>query len=199
MRTKIAVLIIALFGSFTLYSQGPVKIGVTGGLLNVDADIDLSLAGFSLFDIDAVGSTGFYIGLLADIPASDMFHIQPELTYGNADDLSYFYLPVMAKIYVFKGLNLQAGPQFSYSSNLDDIKDAIEEIEGIIGTDEDLDDVLKSFTVEIGVGAGFDITQKFYVHARYAIPLSNIYDGPLSSSLDIKAAAFQFGLSYMFN
>ena len=180
-------------------AQGSVKVGITGGLLNIDTDVDLSVLGFSLANLDAIGETGFYIGLLADIPASETFHFQPELTYGSAGDQSYFFLPVMAKIYVFKGLNLQLGPQFTYSSNLDEIKDAIGDIEDIIGSGEDLDDVLKSFTVEIGFGAGFDITDKFSVQARYAVPLSDIYDGPLGSSLDIKTAFFNFGLTYMLN
>ncbi len=197
MKTKIKLLIISLIGSVSLYAQGPVGIGITGGLVNVDADVDFSALGFSLFEIDAVGETGFYIGLLADIEASEKFHVQPELTYAKAGDLSYFQLPILAKVYVFKGLNIQAGPQFSYSSNLDDIKDTIRDIENIIGTNEDLDDVLKSFTIEIGVGAGFDITDKFLVQARYAIPLTDIYDGPISNSLDIKSAFFQFGLAYM--
>jgi len=124
------ILFIAAFTVFvqgTLCAQG-VSFGITGGLLNTNTDIDLSAVGISIFNIDAVNETGFYVGVLVDIEATEKFHVQPELTYGSAGDLSFFYLPVMAKFYVVNKLHIQAGPQFSFSSNLDDIKKAIRDI-----------------------------------------------------------------------
>lgn len=168
---------------FNANAQGEFKIGITGGLLNTDANIKISLLNFNLANIDAINKTGFYVGGIADIGISDKFHVQPELTYGSAGDLSFIYVPIMAKYYIVPKLNIQLGPQFSFSSNLDDIKGAIQDIEGVLGTNSNLDDVLNSLGVDFGFGAGFDVTDQFSVQARYAFEITNRYSGPISNSL----------------
>lgn len=182
-------------------AQGAVKFGLTGGLLNADANIDLSLGNIiEIASIDAVNETGFYIGALVDIEVAESFHVQPELTYGSAGDLSFVYVPIMAKYYVLANkLHIQAGPQFTFSSNLDDIKNAIQDIEGVLGTNSNLDDVLNTFGVDLGFGAGFDVSDKFMVQARYAFELTDRYSGPLGSSLDIRGGTLNIGLAYFFN
>ena len=195
---RVLLLVILLCISLNLFAQGSAKFGVTGGLLNTNADISISALGFDLANIDAVNKTGFYVGVLADIAATEKFHIQPELTYGSAGDLAFFYLPVMAKYYIADKLHIQAGPQLSFSSNLDDIKQAIRDIEGVIGTNSNLDDVLKTTAVELGFGAGYDINDNFTVLARYAFALTDRYDGPLGGSLDVKNATLNVGMAYFF-
>jgi|GEM_PF-472322 len=195
---KLHVLLICAFLGWQLGNAQGVNFGITGGLLNTDANIDISVFNFSLAELDAVNNTGFYIGVLVDIEAAPNFHIQPEVTYGSAEDLSFIYVPIMMKYYVIPKLNLQLGPQFNFSSELGDIKQAIRDIEGVIGTNGDLDDVLNSTAIDLGFGAGFDFTQKLRAQARYAIPLTDIYDGPLGGSLDIKNSTFQIGIAYMF-
>ncbi|NKI31895.1 outer membrane beta-barrel protein [Croceivirga thetidis] len=183
-----------------LTAQSPIKFGVTGGLLNSDANIDLSLGSIvELASIDAVNETGFYIGLISDIEVAESFHVQPELTYGSAGDLSFVYFPIMAKYYLIANkLNVQLGPQLTFSSNLDDIKNAIQDIEGVLGTNGNIDDVLNTFGVDIGFGAGLDITDKLSVQARYALELSDRYSGPLGNSLDIRGATLNVGIAYFF-
>lgn len=194
-----------VLGTFYLsaltFTHAQVKFGVTGGLLNTDANIDLSLGDiFDLASIDAVNETGFYIGALADIGINDNFHVQPELTYGSAGDLSFIYLPIMAKYYVIPNkLNIQLGPQFNFSSNLDEIKGAIQDIEGVLGTNGNIDDVLNTFGVELGFGAGLDITDRFSAQARYSFELTDRYSGPLGSSLDVRGANLMIGVVYFFN
>ena len=124
MIMKKLMILLFLAASFQVAAQGNIKFGVTGGLLNADADVDLSLGDiFDIASIDAINNTGFYIGVISDIGVTDSFHVQPELTYGSAGDLSFVYLPIMAKYYLLPNkLNVQLGPQFTFSSNLDDIK-----------------------------------------------------------------------------
>lgn len=197
---KVILVLFVLLGAIHLTSaQGGVKIGATGGLLNNNTDISISALGFNIANIDAINKTGFYIGLLADIEATEKFHVQPELTYGSAGDLSFFYLPIMAKFYIAEGFHIQAGPQFSFSTNLDDIKEAIRDIEGVLGSNADLDDVLKTVAAELGFGAGYDISDKFMVQARYAFALTDRYDGPLGGALDVKNATLHVGLTLFFN
>ncbi|MGI9551939.1 MAG: porin family protein [Aurantibacter sp.] len=190
--------LLTLFASNLIQAQTDFRFGVTGGLLNTNADINISALGFNIANIDAVNKTGFYVGVLGDIGISESFHVQPELTYGSAGDLAFVYLPIMAKYYVTEGLHLQAGPQISFSSNLDEIKKTIRDIEGVIGTNGNIDDVLKSTAIELGFGAGYDITDDFMVQARYAFALTDRYDGPLGGALDIKNSTINVGVAYKF-
>lgn len=196
---KLLVLILLLTG-LQLAAQGNVKFGITGGLLNADADVNLSVGDIiDIASIDAINNTGFYIGVISDIEVADSFHVQPELTYGSAGDLSFVYLPIMAKYYLIPNkLNVQLGPQFNFSSNLDDIKNTIQDIEGVLGSNTNIDDVLNTIGVEIGFGAGFDITENVSVQARYALEITDRYSGPLNNSLDIKGATLNVGLAYFF-
>jgi len=190
---------LALLTSTALFSQGTIKLGVTGGLYNVNADVELSALGFDLLDLDAVNQTGFYIGAIAASAASEKFHVQPELTYASAGDLSFVYLPIMAKYYVASGFYIQAGPQFNYSSNLDEIKNTIRDIDGVLGTNSNLDDVLNTLGVDIGFGAGYDINENFSVQARYAFALTDRYSGPLGGSLDVTEGTLNIGIAYFFD
>jgi opacity protein-like surface antigen len=199
MKNIIKYLLVFLGISFAT-AQGSAKFGITGGLLNNNTDIDISAFGlFDITSIDAINETGFYIGAFVDIEATEKLHIQPELLYGSAGDLSFFYLPIMAKYYVAERLNLQIGPQLSFSTNLNDIKAAIQDIEGVLGTNANLDDVLESTGVDLSFGLGFDVNEQFFVQARYALELSDRYSGPLKNALDIKPSTFIFGIGYSFN
>lgn len=187
-----------VLGLSATHGQSLAKFGLSGGLMNTNADINISALGFNLANIDAINKTGFYIGVAADIAASEKFHVQPELTYGSAGDLSFVYLPIMAKYYATGKFFLQAGPQFSFSTNLNDIKNSIRDIQGVVGSNGNIDDVLKSTGVELGFGLGFDVTDQFAVQGRYGISLTDRYDGPLGGSLDINNATLQIGVLYFF-
>jgi len=201
MKKLFLLSIITLFSLQLSQAQSLPKFGVTGGLLNTNVDFKtgnslLNLVGVNNFA--KINSTGFYIGGLVDIGLVGDFHIQPELLYGSAEDLSFFYLPVMAKYYVVDKFHIQAGPQLNFSSNLDDIKRAIRDTEELLGTNGSVDDVLKTFGVDIGLGAGFDVVDNLTIQARYSFELTDRYSGPAGGVLDIKGSAFQVGVAYMF-
>ena len=182
-----------------LQAQGELKFGVTGGLLNSDVDVSLSAFGLiDLTDIDAINKTGYYVGAIADIGVTSKFHIQPELTYASAGDLTYVNLPVMIKYYVVPKLNIQFGPQLSFSSNVDDIKGLIQDINGVVGSDNNLDDVINTLGVDLGFGVGLDILDNLSAQARYSLELTNRYSGPLNNSLTIKSANLNIGIAYFF-
>jgi len=182
----------------TMNAQQKPSVGITGGLLNTNADIKIGALGFDIANIDAINETGFYVGLLADLPLGESFHIQPEITYGKAGDLEFFYLPIMAKYYVTPGLSLQLGPQFNYSSNLGEIKDNLRTIEDLLGTDLNVADMIKSTAIDLAFGAGYDINEHFLVQAKYGFSLTDRYDGPMNSVIDIKNTTLQVGLAYKF-
>ena len=201
MKKLLSLSLIALFALNLAQAQDLPKFGITGGLLNTNVDFKtgnsiLNLVGVNNFA--KINSTGFYIGALVDIGVVGKFHIQPELLYGSAEDLSFVYLPVMAKYYVTDKFNIQAGPQLNFSSNLDDIKRAIRDTEELLGTNGNVDDVLKTFGIDIGVGAGFDVLDNLSLQARYSFELTDRYNGPAGGVLDIKGSAFMLGAAYMF-
>ena len=59
----------------------------------------------------------------------------------------------MAKYYIIDGLNVQVGPQFNISTNVGEIKGAIRDIEDVVGSNGNLDDVISKTGVDLGFGA----------------------------------------------
>lgn len=192
---KAALFFAVVFAGLTLHAQDAPRFGISGGLLNTNADFD-----FTLSSLSATNNTGFYIGLAADIPATENFHLQPELLYGSAGDLGYVFLPVMAKLYVAGPFNIQAGPQFSFSTTLNDVKNTVRSAIEIIDSDYDgsIESTLKNVGVDLGFGAGFDATDRLSVQARYAFELTNRYDGPGSGLLKLRGQHLTVGLVYFF-
>ncbi len=177
------------------FAQDAAKFGVTGGLLHSSVNFD-----FTLGNLSATNNTGFYLGLAVDIPASESFHIQPELTYGSAGDLGFVFLPVMAKFYASENFYLLGGPQLSFSTTLNDIKDKVRSAIEIIDEDYNgtIESVLKNVGVDLGFGAGYEIDENFAIQARYSFEVSNRYDGPGSGFLKLRARQFNLGVLYSF-
>jgi opacity protein-like surface antigen len=201
MKKALSFIVIAVFAMHLLSAQALPKFGITGGLLNTNVDFKTGNSILNLIGVNnfaKINSTGFYVGALVDIAATEKIHIQPELTYGSAEDLSFVYLPIMAKYYVADKFHVQAGPQLNFSSNLDDIKKAIRDTEELLGTNGNVDDVLRTVGIDIGLGAGFDVTENLAIQARYSFELSDRYSGPAGGVLDIKGSAFQVGVAYFF-
>jgi opacity protein-like surface antigen len=201
MKKLLSLSLIALFALNLSQAQALPKFGLTGGLLNTNVDFKTGNSLLNLIGVNnfaKINSTGFYIGGLVDIGVVGNFHIQPELLYGSAKDLSFFYLPVMAKYYVADKFHLQAGPQLTFSSNIDDIKKVIRDTEELLGTSGNVDDVLNTFGVDLSFGAGFDVSDNLTIRARYSFGLTDMYSGPAAGVLDIKNDSFLVGVAYMF-
>ena len=137
-------------------------------------------------------------GAISDVAVSEKFHAQAELTYGSAGDLGFIFLPIMAKYYIIDGLNVQVGPQFNISTNVGEIKGAIRDIEDVVGSNGNLDDVISKTGVDLGFGAGYDITDHLSAQARFALEMTNRYNGPLNNSLKVRASTFNIGIAYFF-
>lgn len=198
MKKVLTLLTFTLIGTLALQGQENLKFGLTAGLLNNNTDIKIGAFGFDVANIDAINETGFYIGGLLDIQASANFHIQPELTYGKAGDLEFIYLPIMAKYYVVERLNIQAGPQFSFSTNLNEIKRTIRDIEEAAESETNIGDAFRTTGIDLGFGMGYDISDRFFAQARYAFELTNRYNGPLNSALKIKPETLMVGIGFKF-
>ncbi|MGQ2985111.1 porin family protein [Flavobacterium sp.] len=171
-----------------------ISFGVKGGV---------NFATISGNDIDSPESrTSFHVGVVAEFPLADIFSIQAEALYsGQGFDfdfdgpdgdkaelqLDYINVPVLAKVYVTKGLSIEAGPQFSFLVN--------EEVDLNPNSDDGDFDMDEAETFEFGVAAGltFQTEMGLFATGRYNVGLTEIY-----KDVDAKNSVFQLGIGYKF-
>lgn len=195
MKKSIFFIAILLMGTTYVTAQEYVMFGAKGGV-NFST---FSGDGFSDFE-DESSRTAFHVGLLAEIPVSARFSIQPEVLYSaqgydiirrdNSQDLEhkldYVTVPVLAKFYLVDGFSLEAGPQFGFL------------VDHEVGTGENdidiHDDNINSFDLSLGLGAGMKFSNLF-LYGRYNAGMSDIYD---VNGADVKHSVIQLGVGFLF-
>lgn len=177
------------------FSQAEFAIGIKAGPNFAKIDADAS-AGENY-----KSRTGFHGGAFALIKLTKI-GIQPEIIFSqqgskvkiNSQDLdanySYINIPVMLKVYLVAGLNIQVGPQFGFVASAK--QETIDALSGDV-TKEDVKDQMKKSDISAGLGAGWDLPFGLTVDARYNLGLSKINDG---GSGDVKNQVFQVSLGY---
>ena len=172
MKKLCLIATLAIFSLQNIYAQG-VSFGITGGL--VIGSADLEIAGIDIgsisSDLDVLDGGGFYLGLLADAEIIGDFHVQPELLYTNIGGESAIFIPIMAKYYVAEKFNLQAGPQLDFVLDVPSI----------------VKEAINTFGFSMAIGAGFDITEKISVQAKYSFGLNDRIDNSLEDLFDLDA------------
>jgi len=162
--------------------------------------IDLGIkAGVNFSNIsdanDLDNKTGFVAGAFVGFKLSDNFGLQADLLYSQQGaefdagdfDLDYINVPIVAKIYLIKGLNLQVGPQFGFVVDKKTNFDLIDLSEQPDFEDTDVSGV---------VGAGYDLPFGLRVAARYNFGLTDIgKDEPFDYG---KNSVFTVSLGYSF-
>lgn len=136
---------------------------------------------------------GFYAGVLAEYRFSNPFSLQGELLYSKIRERTtavggdnYYYstwdyivLPIMGKLYPFKNLSLELGPQFGYM-----LSDEIH----LYG-----DLKRRKFDLSIGAGAAYKIAGRVEVSFRYNRGLIELAKG-----VDEYNTTFRLGVGYRF-
>jgi len=208
MKKSVLIITLALFGITAVSAQEYIMFGVKGG------------ANFSTFSGDGVnafndpnGRTSFNLGLLAEIPVTDKFSVQPEVLYSgqgydiadrnNADDieyqLDYINIPVLAKFYVVDGLALEAGPQVGFLVNSQIDYKPSSSNNGEISLSEDQ---FNKVDFSAALGASYKFRGGFFVNGRYNIGLTDIYDDTFTNNLfskaDAKHSVLQAGVGFVF-
>ncbi len=152
-------------------TQFGIKAGVNFARLGADAD-------------DAAGVTSFYAGGLADITISENFHVQPEILYSSEGaegaEFSLVRVPIMAKFYIGKRFNLQAGPSINVKLMVDE---------------EEVDDILKRVDYGLALGAAYELPGGLFCDVRYNFSLTSVSD---TDEMDILINTLQLGLGYRF-
>lgn len=212
MKNLFLATVVGLLSATTIYAQSDdltPQFGVKGG-------VNLSnITGDDVGDLDS--RTSFHLGLFMEMPISERFSFQPEVLYSgqgftavtrdqdnifDVDDnveyqLSYIQVPLMAKVYVVKGLYAEVGPQFGFKVKEEiDYKPASDSGDIEINSD---DSYIKGFDTSIAAGAGYKFDNGLSVSARYTHGLTNIYkNNTIFENLDAKNSVWQFGVGFSF-
>lgn len=124
---------------------------------------------------------GLVAGTEGIYQVSDMFAISGGLLYSmqgfKADESSvdlkvnteYLNVPILANVYVARGLALKAGVQLGFLT-----KAKAKGKYGNIEEDIDIKDSMKSLDLSIPVGVSYEINNSFTIDARYNFGLSKI-------------------------
>ncbi len=170
-------LFLAAFAVFAFASVNAQQFGALAGFSALSGKVEVGNAD------DTESESGFFIGAFAEFELSDQFGLQPEVTYTSAGDISLINLNVIAEYSISDEFTLQAGPQI-----------------GLVGGDagdfiDDFDDGSK-LNLQLAVGAAYDITEEFFVQARYGFQLNDHYTGDADASF--KISGFTIGVGYNF-
>lgn len=181
MKNLIAAVIILFFGNTAISQE--IDLGVKAGV---------NFA--TITDIDNLSSkTGFQAGVFVGIKFNDRIGVQADILYSQQGakvdvakfDLNYVNVPVVLKVYLFKGLNIQAGPQFGFI-----IKDEVYQIDN--GGGPGKIDAEKSDVSGV-VGAGLDLPFGIRVDARYNFGFNDVL-----GSTDGKNSVTSIAVGYSF-
>ncbi len=180
-RIGVMICVLAFIGmSHSAIAQAQVALGIKGGLnfasidasTSVDSRTGFNAGAFALFKLTKIG-------------------IQPELLFSSqgfklkdaVQDINstynYINIPVLLKIYLVAGLNLQLGPQFGFVS-----KAEVETVD-LSGTSSvtDVKDQLKGSDISAALGLGWDLPFGLTVDGRYNLGLSDINDSAAASTV----------------
>jgi hypothetical protein len=145
--------------------------------------------------------TGFHGGAFALIKLTKI-GIQPEIIFSqqgskveinNKDyesNYSYINIPVIVKLYLAAGINLQVGPQFGFVAKAEQESPDINGIK----TTTDIKDELKGSDLSAAFGAGWDLPFGLTIDARYNLGLSKVNGKNIPE--EQKNQVFQLSLGY---
>ncbi|MEI9921622.1 MAG: porin family protein [Bacteroidota bacterium] len=199
MKSKFFLVLLLCAISFASYSQVQFALGLKGGL---------NLSKFSIHENAAQNvnnRTGYHAGAFALIKITS-FAIQPEVlfskqgtkfTYNSTNyeaNFDYIAVPVMFKFYLPLGLNLQAGPQFAFTSTKD-LKAAVsgQSAQSVAANFKEKKDT------SLALGAGWDLPFHLTIDARYVLGLSDMKFQPKPSDpVTFKNKVIMISVGYKF-
>lgn len=179
-----------VFAFVSVSAQVQVAVGVKGGPNFTNLDVNSSLAD------NYEGRTGFHGGAFALIKLTKLA-IQPEVIFSRQGsqldvrsvEFDYLNIPVMLKLYLAAGLNLQFGPQFGF------LNKTAGELLDINGDPIDAaKSLFKKSDLSLATGLGWDLPFGLVVEARYNLGLAAIQNNPLLDAT--KNQVFQVSVGY---
>ena len=175
---KIILLLWIVVMNYTSFGQR-IDIGIKGGLNYSKLEIP---------DISTSHKTGYHLGAYSLFKFGKI-GLQPEFIFSQQGskvdlgnwDAKYINIPIILKLYLAAGFNLQAGPQFGFLNKA--------ELDG-----NNIKDDLKNSDVSLGLGLGWDLPVGLKLDARYNMGLTDNSDDPAYET--IKSQVFQLSLGF---
>ncbi|WP_424044165.1 porin family protein [Prevotella denticola] len=193
---KVLVVAALMFSSVATFAQHAV------GSFNLQPKVGVSIA--NLTDNNSSDArVGLVAGVEGEYQASDIFSVSAGVLYSmqgakydafgakSTEKLDYINVPIMANVYVVKGLAVKLGVQPGFKVN--DKLDLRMPVLG--GALVDLKAKAKSVDFSIPVGISYEYNN-FQVDARYNWGLTKVFD---VDKLDQKNSVFQITLGYKFD
>ena len=193
---KILLMAVVMLASVASYAQQAV------GTFTLQPKIGMNVASLTKSD-GADPRIGLAAGVEAEYQATDIFSISAGVIYsmqGNKYDynvlgknaatqtnkLDYINIPILANVYVVKGLAVKVGIQPAFKVN-EEVKMSSE-----LGSDSKEVDSAESFDFSIPVGLSYEYSNVVF-DARYNFGVTKVWDGgdPMNS-------VFQITLGYKF-
>lgn len=188
---KILLMAVVMLASVASYAQQAV------GTFTLQPKIGMNVASLTKCD-GCDPRIGLAAGVEAEYQATDIFSVSAGLIYsmqGNkakedgvtlTTKLDYINIPILANVYVTKGLAVKLGvqPAFNVSDK--------QKLSGGKASVEAEDFGAESFDFSIPVGLSYEFNN-VVIDARYNFGVTNIADGG-----DSKNSVFQFTLGYKF-
>lgn len=188
---KILLMAVVMLASVASYAQQAV------GTFTLQPKIGMNVASLTKCD-GCDPRIGLAAGVEAEYQATDIFSVSAGLIYsmqGNkakedgvtlTTKLDYINIPILANVYVTKGLAVKLGvqPAFNVSDK--------QKLSGGKASAEAEDVGAESFDFSIPVGLSYEYNNVVF-DARYNFGVTNIADGG-----DSKNSVFQFTLGYKF-
>lgn len=188
---KILLMAVVMLASVASYAQQAV------GTFTLQPKIGMNVASLTKSD-GADPRIGLAAGVEAEYQATDIFSISAGIIYsmqGNkyekkgitsTQKLDYINIPILANVYVTKGLAVKLGVQPAFN-----VSDKIK-YSGGKASIQDEDAGAESFDFSIPVGLSYEFNN-VVLDARYNFGVTSVADGG-----DAKNSVFQFTLGYKF-
>lgn len=200
MKKTFLLAVFAIFGiTISANAQEYWNFGIKGGVNFTNMTSD----GFD----DTNSRTGYNIGLLAEIPVSDAFSVQPEVLYSTQGtdatrvvagqsyegeyQLDYVQVPLIAKFYLVDGLALEAGPSFNFLAN------EKYDYSGRLGFESETD-MASSFEFGGALGASYKFNNGLFLSGRYTQGFTDAFDSDNWDGDAVKNNGIQVGLGFIF-
>ena len=191
---KVLVVAALMFSSVATFAQHAV------GSFNLQPKVGVSIA--NLTDNNSSDARiGLVAGVEGEYQASDIFSVSAGVLYSmqgakfdafgakSTEKLDYINVPIMANVYVVKGLAVKLGVQPGFKVN-DKLDLRMPVLGGAL-----VDLKAKSVDFSIPVGISYEYNN-FQVDARYNWGLTKVFD---VDKLDQKNSVFQITLGYKFD
>lgn len=117
-------------------------------------------------------------------------------------ELEYLTFPLVANLYVYKGLALKTGVQLGYLIDADFTQHFDENYQNRELTTRqtlDIEDDCKKMDISIPVGISYESKGHFVFDARYNIGLTKVNDKDFFGAKDIKNGVFMITIGYKFD